>query len=559
MMNLSRVSVKKIGIRTSTFALIFATIFSLTGLSFAGAADAPAQTPARVFEAALPEIGARGIIFQENMQMMDSIGYIRYSHIPTFSPSGTIAPSDYWDWKLCKSWEDSACEAKAGFTLEGTVYLGYCLNKSELGCVESLAISDKSGNLTDLTYVGPALQTIVDTPQSDKYSIPRSSTPSIFKDASMNLYVVRAGIHYSVSTNVDPSPKLDVDIYPVSKVLDATVKAPTPKTMRDPGSGLGIVNVENVRADCLAISEGICYRQAATNLDATYSISLRIPKGVGGWFRGRLGSPKIDVASLNDRSNQITVSANPVAMPVMGGWVKYADLPKDFISNLYPSGGYPDSPNQTLGLYADASQTSRGFEEFVAWAPYLKDKSLMTLETWSFGTNRGTAANKCLSNANSVAGIATTNASVYSSQPPTWDPKEMTLDYKVAAPHFNEVGVENTGSYTLAISNETLKCLYGLSALPALATISIVYGDGVKSVGTVAVGSRNGWSYFSANGFHYSTPTIRVKFSGAASETTAPKAPPQVAKVTITCAKGKVTKKVTAIKAVCPTGYKKVA
>jgi hypothetical protein len=274
-----------------------------------------------------------------------------------------------------------------------------------------------------------------------------------------------------------------------------------------------------------------------------------------------LNSPTINISSLNANSNQITVSANPVAMPIMGGWVKYADLPKDFIINLYPSGGYPDSPNQTLGLYADASQGTRGFEEFIAWAPYLKDRALMTLDTWSFGTNRGRAANQCLSNTSSVAGIVTTNASVYSSEPPEWNPKEMSLDYKIAAPHFSESGAENLGSYTLAISNEVIKCLYGLGQLPASATVSIVYSDSIKSIGTVAVGSRDGWSYFSASGFTYSTPTIRIKFSSPTPEKTTQAGSQLPAKKTqsITCQKAKVKKVVKGAKPVCPKGFKKVA
>lgn len=545
--------------RGIVLAIVVVNLLSLMNPNVSIASEAPAQTPTSVFEAALPEVGARGIIFQENMQMMDSIGYIRYSHIPTFDSRGAIAPADYWNWKLCTSWGDSSCEAKTGFTIEGAVYLGRCLNNTELGCVESLAISDKSGKVVELTYVGPALEGIVDTAESAKYLIPRSSTPTIFRDPEMNLYIVRAGIRYSITNNPDPSPKLDVDVYPVVKVLDPSVKAPKPVVQRNPISGLGEVGIENVRGDCLAISAGVCYKQSSTNLETSFTLKLRLPKNIGGWFRGRLNSPTINVTSLNANSNQITVSANPVAMPIMGGWVKYADLPREFIANLYPSGGYPESPSQTLGLYADASQGSRGFEEFIAWAPYLKDKALMTLDTWSFGTNRGRAANQCLSNTSSVAGIVTTNASVYSSEPPKWDPKEMSLDYKIAAPHFSESGAENLGSYTLAISNEVIKCLYGLGQLPASATVSIVYSDSVKSIGTVAVGSREGWSYFSANGFTYSTPTIRIKFSAPTPEKTTQAGSQLPAKKnqSITCQKGKVTKKVIAINPKCPSGFKK--
>jgi hypothetical protein len=67
-----------------------------------------------------------------------------------------------------------------------------------------------------------------------------------------------------------------------------------------------------------------------------------------------------------------------------------------------------------------------------------------------------------------------------------------------------------------------------------------------------------------AGGFTFSTPSIKVKLSQdapapapSASATPTPTAQPVAKKITITCVKGKTSKKVTAIKPTCPTGYKK--
>ena len=547
---------------------LFAFLLVVPASGEALAADAPSKTPAQIFESSLPEIGARGIFFQENFSGMDSIGYIRYSHIPKFNQDGTIEPSDYWNWRLCSSWEDSRCELKAGYTVEGRVFLGKCKDGLEIGCIETLKLKPAGGNQGELRYVGPALESIVDTPESKSLNIPRSSTQALFADANSNLYLVRANIFYSITARNSVSPKLDVDIYPALKTLDATVKAPEPMVFRNPTNGLDVATIANSRSDCLAISTGICYKQSATDLENEFSVELRLPKTISGWFKGRLMSPTISVKPFSETSNLVTVTAKSVAMPVMGGWVKYDDLPTDFIKKLYPSGGYPESRNQNLGLYADASQGARAFEEFSAWAPYLKDRALTTIDIWSFGTNMNSANSRCMTSATSIGGLVTTNASVYSSEPPTWDPVSMTLDYKIAAPHFNAEGVENSGSYTLAISNDVIKCLYGMSELPASATVSIIYGESSTNIGTIAVGSKDGWSYFSADGFHFSAPTIRVKFEKKA-QIAAPTAPPapnsastaqstQVKKV-IWCAKGNAKKKITAVKPVCPKGYKKIA
>jgi tRNA A37 threonylcarbamoyladenosine synthetase subunit TsaC/SUA5/YrdC len=93
--------------------------------------------------------------------------------------------------------------------------------------------------------------------------------------------------------------------------------------------------------------------------------------------------------------------------------------------------------------------------------------------------------------------------------------------------------------------------------------VSIVSADGTAQVATTTVNEKNGWLYLSANGFTYSAPTVRVKLTqevdkpvatpsaNASSQVTAAK------KTTITCVKGKTSKKVTAAKPLCPAGFKK--
>ncbi|MFM8254628.1 MAG: hypothetical protein ACKN9O_05310, partial [Actinomycetota bacterium] len=64
-----------------------------------------------------------------------------------------------------------------------------------------------------------------------------------------------------------------------------------------------------------------------------------------------------------------------------------------------------------------------------------------------------------------------------------------------------------------------------------------------------------------AYGFHYSSPQIKIKFPQAAFIQPAPPpgpAPQKVVtkKITISCVKGKTTKKVTGLAPKCPAGYK---
>ena len=138
-----------------------------------------------------------------------------------------------------------------------------------------------------------------------------------------------------------------------------------------------------------------------------------------------------------------------------------------------------------------------------------------------------------------------------------------SLDYKVSSPHLNEAGKPNVGNYYLILNSDAARCIYGFTKAPISATVSIVSSDGSSQVATTAVSERNGWLYLSANGFTFSAPTVRVKLTQEAEvpvvvATPTPAAKPAVAKkTTITCIKGKTMKKVSAVKPVCPTGFKK--
>jgi hypothetical protein len=112
------------------------------------------------------------------------------------------------------------------------------------------------------------------------------------------------------------------------------------------------------------------------------------------------------------------------------------------------------------------------------------------------------------------------------------------------------------------------RCIYGFTAAPVSATVSIVAADGTAQVATTVLGEKNGWLYLTASGFTFSSPTVRVKLtqtvdsavtpSPAATPTPSAIAKPAAAKrSSITCVKGKTSKKVSAVNPKCPAGYKK--
>jgi hypothetical protein len=102
--------------------------------------------------------------------------------------------------------------------------------------------------------------------------------------------------------------------------------------------------------------------------------------------------------------------------------------------------------------------------------------------------------------------------------------------------------------------SDAARCIYGFSKAPISASISIVSADGNNDVATTVAAEKDGWLSLSANNFQFSSPIIQVKFTQEAPVATAK---PAAKQTTITCVKGKTTKKVTAAKPVCPKGYVK--
>lgn len=143
---------------------------------------------------------------------------------------------------------------------------------------------------------------------------------------------------------------------------------------------------------------------------------------------------------------------------------------------------------------------------------------------------------------------------------PYWDKETSSLNFGVQAPHVKASGDQNKGFFTLWAPEEFIKCRWPENTLIGAAriTVEVLNPDGTQQIALTSVKQANKTLYFSASGFHYSSPTIRVAAQKVVATPTASKAAaPVVKKTSITCMKGKSSKKVTAVKPQCPTGWKK--
>jgi hypothetical protein len=286
----------------------------------------------------------------------------------------------------------------------------------------------------------------------------------------------------------------------------------------------------------------------------------------------------INMTTAADNSQIIEIAAKPLTIPSIYGWVKWTDLPQA-VKDLYPvgSGGTArgnadftttDLVSRTLLTKSDVAG-DRAIKEMNLWLPLLNDKAAAMRTFWAAQTIKGElpiASQNCV-RGKGFSGVIGTNAAVYSDGPPKFDQVEQSLNYTVGASHFDSKGELFKGYYQLNLRSDVARCLYGFGSAPIQAKIEVSSSDGTPTLATTVINESDGWLKMTAAGFTFSTPKIKVKLSQevsapapSASPTPTPSAvakPAAAKKTSITCIKGKTTKKVTAVNPKCPTGYKK--
>ena len=204
------------------------------------------------------------------------------------------------------------------------------------------------------------------------------------------------------------------------------------------------------------------------------------------------------------------------------------------------------------------------FSDFSIWETKLKEIGLK--QSWSISSMNNPFDCKVPT----IAGFVSSNSLLYSTSPPLWDENTSTLNYKMASLHTDSSGAINRGNFDLAISPELAKCLWNMNPEDIQSVSArIIYENGESIIGTSSLQVVNKWVYVNVKDYTFSNPTVSVKLlssrksvevsSTPIAETTKP-LPPKIKvsqKKTITCVKGKITKKVSAVEPSCPVGYKK--
>lgn len=496
---------------------------------------------------------------------------------------------------LCTSIDDSQC-VSAPFVYADT-NLAPCKDDSDRFCIESLYAISPNGDRID----GVFKKVIVETSPAFYQGRPDLNLPA---PAMPGLWEIPGVIHgggrstYSVVSNIVvnlnkerntriTSEKFRINrfstaVYAVTEELGnyAPIRAIDSSMQSSKILGYGPMRGENVE-HCAVSGEGVCLARQPLPTEFKFGTVVRIGASLPGWFHGRVFNPEIKATTSSSGVQTIDMSAYPVKVPVVGGWIESAKLTDDVKTwireGVHPFGGTGDWANKSLVDKTFAYNAEVSGEEALRtlrlWLPVLGDKAVALPSMWRYrvltgGEMGGTP--KCISDAKEFIGLVTTNAAVYGAGAPEFKKEEGTLDYKVMAPHYTPSNEDFLGTYDLAIRKDLTQCLYGFSDAPINATVSIFGEDGKQRIATTVVGERGGWLYLSAKGFTYSAPTVQVRLNQEEVKPVVNPIPTQAptpneissnttktSKKSLSCIKGAKTKTLPKGKTKCPKGYKK--
>lgn len=520
-----------------------------------------------------------------------------------FKPRQTESP-------ICTSVNDPICAN--GFFYDAI--LPQCASDTDINCIANFGIVDAQSNPINAKFQRyfptKALNAFEGAPA---IGVPTGATGSVYSLPEANfgasdLYFVRVllrGGGNLQGTNVD---SLDVQVFPVNYAdslhtqaeFDAGFRVIKDQTFLTPGWGDAAPGI-TPGVFCVANSgaEKKCLQRYEFPADKRYFLKLRMSKVPSGWMHGRIA--KQDISITNEGNTSIlSIQGEPVSVPAVYKMYRWNEMPAALQSQYDVNTGYyindpqRNDPNNASGpggrsagnvdpfkrnvIINPDPWNPIGMEQLKLVLPFVNDQATAVLSSWTARTltqREMSGSDQCFNTSGRITGLVATNATSYSAGPPVFDTNTQSLIYKVSAPHLTDKKVVFLGTYDLSIPSDVARCIYKFSNAPIKAEISIVGADGAPKVATTTLVERNGWLRFSANGFTFSAPTIQVKmFQDPPPPTPTPTPAPVVTetptptptptpkatvakKTTITCVKGKTVRKVTAVKPVCPVGFKK--
>jgi hypothetical protein len=446
----------------------------------------------------------------------------------------------------CDSYTADPCASDStGYSMR--IFLPICASSASIYCIEGVEVSQGAGSsLVKGDFIGygdgRTYEAVAAKGLPEAAATSRWKVSGVKSAGESDLYAVKVIVDAFKTAEAK-----DLWIFDVSAIVEPFTEG-------------AVVAGQGDDACTSWKSKDVCAKRVDFKEKQRVALSLRLPSTVTGWLNGRLRDALITINSFNSTQNRLRVEAEPVTVPEVS-----VALTKEEFDKL---------PNPSFFLTQGEiwNAVNSGNPIALEWIKQLtgvmKDTASGEHTSWAFSTVGGKYTNDCFNDKTRLIGLVTTNAAVYAPGAPDFNNE--TLNYKVAGLHYRPDGKSlNVGTYDLVMRSDVARCLYRFTDAPISATVSISDdAGGEKRVETTVVSEKDGWLRLGAYGFTFSQPLLKVKLTGTRqqsasgnsnSNTQNSKANSNQKKsYTMTCKKGKVTKKIITAQPSCPSGWKKV-
>ena len=468
-------------------------------------------------------------------------------------------------------WDDANCAVPTS-VLQVRNYLPTCDKEQVLNCIESISWRKDDGTLVKGIQNGTRGTINPDFffSRKEALGVSEATAPQIYTFTGLTHskgsdFAVTGHITQDINKGVTAPGKILFSIAPVYSEIVS-------------------VDDEDARTECFNVNEkdSKCWKLATASDGVVFKADFKLLDKPQGWISGRLTSPKVEIATAADSAKRYAVSiegAN-IGIPTISKRYEFSNADQkakwEKISAALNQSPWSDRRGVVIPWGPEAFSY---FNKVVAvdkeydvadklaavWRVVLDPKNVPK----GYGSSCSTG---------DFQGFVSSNSMTYGTALPNYDGE--TMSYDVASPHYKPGGKDYVadafnGRYDLLLTEAYARCVWGIKdALPKI-EVNVFKTDGSVDSSAKVVGGldASGFFKFSATGFTFSSPKIKIKLTAPpttggtpavtqeaaapAEKAPAAKAPAKVTIKSISCVKGKIVKKVSGSNPKCPAGFKK--
>ena len=410
---------------------------------------------------------------------------------------------------------------KKGADLYSEVILGACEAEKDPNCVEEFGYFDTLGQYVKGNFIGYVGGEEV--PSSGKLIAGRNASlwelPGLPNDSENSTYMLAFEVRQQYWNGEIHSTGVNATIVPYGAILEGDYQ---PERTYEAKNTAGKQTLFGGHPDsCVWTDTGICAVYADFVGEPNFSLQVRMPNEIQGWFRGRVKNPTIDFEKLNSMTGRLSITGQPAAVPRFAVFANRENTPLD-VQEMFPigsggSGGDLFTTGSVKGFFAtDAYFSESPYRVLEAFREEVNDTADSITNLWSFSTIDAVRYSSCFDK-QGVLGVVSTNATVYDGSTPKLESGFLT--YRVAGMHYQPGGQSvNLGTYDLIMRSDVARCMFGYSNAPISATVQVLGGE-QERVATTIVSEKDGWLKLAAYGFTFSEKEIKVRLTQPYSKT----------------------------------------